>query len=700
MLASQVEFDQVEATYFWGNREDLAKTIDGIDASRRGWSVARRLHEPQAAMFRTAAPLKENLLLLTLCFQSGRPYGSMAEFSLSFTTDEKPTLTGNWQPLTIINQSATNGSLTLMPNGRLRAEEVVAVTTGRIPDNNYQVMVRTTGRDVTGFRIDVYPVRRSLPQLLPEVAKVQDKPVMAWAMYGDFVLTEFRATRMTQSTNVALGAPVKASHPLYQTTLPTGQMTAAALTDGLPSTFAHPQQPDLGERFHFEIDLGELHPLNHLALWGRNDGLQKENRMSRVRVRLYEEDPATGALPTWEGIDREDGSYPQRGEVDILRATDGSGKFQGRFIRLSSDSPVPLSPQFAEVEAYPVRRLTPKRLRADGREIRITDELKIPPGCFRLALEMNVVNEQTYRNIPLRWRFRGTDGGWLISREQTLEIPCPSAGEYVLEAQASHSDGSWDETVMSFPFMVLAPFTQSRGFVLLVGLVTLTVGGLIAWLISRRRIAALEILTALATERTRIARDMHDEVGARLSQLSFLLKSLEHHPALPESAKGEVMQLSDTASQALGSLDEVVWTVNPKNDSLEALARFLGQHAARYLELLGIHFRLVAPPAWPTISVSAQIRHDLAMAVKEALQNVVKHASAREVVMTLNLLDRDFTVDITDDGSGLPEQSAASGRSGLANMNDRLKSLGGSCQINRCPEGGTKVSLRVPLGSI
>jgi signal transduction histidine kinase len=697
LTASPVVFDKVEATYFSGNPEDLAKTIDGVDASGRGWSVAPRTHQPQAVFFKTAAPLKADLVLLSLSFQSGRPYGSMAEFSLSFTGDDQPSLNGNWQPLTIVSQSATTGSLILMPNGRLRAEEVVAVTTGRIPDNNYQVTVRTAGHVVTGFRIDVYPVRRTLPQLLPEVEAVADVPVMAWAMLGDFVLTEFRAARITHSTNVALGAPVSASHPLYQTTMPAGEMTAAALTDGLPSTFAHPRQPDLGDSFHFEIDLGKEHALDHISLWGRNDGLEKEDRMSRVMVRLYDQNPAEGALPVWEGIDREDGSYPLRGEVDILRAADGRGRFGGRYIRLSSDSPVPLSPQFAEVEVYPVRRLIPVSLRADGREIGIADGARIPPGTLRLALEIKVANEEALRDTPFRWRFGGEDGGWLVSRERTLEMPCPAAGEYTFEAQASHSDGTWDATMMSLPLVVLAPFTQSRSFMLLVALCTLLVGGLFAWFVSRRRIVALEALSALATERTRIARDMHDEVGARLSQLSFLLKSLERHPALPESAKGEVLQLSETASQALGSLDEVVWTVNPKNDSLESLARFLGQHAARYLGLIGVSFRLVAPPAWPALVVSAQVRHDLAMAVKEALQNVVKHSAASEVELTLTLVDGEFSVRITDDGCGLPDPPAASERSGLANMKARLEGLGGSFQIQRRPEGGTEVVLRVPL---
>jgi signal transduction histidine kinase len=113
--------------------------------------------------------------------------------------------------------------------------------------------------------------------------------------------------------------------------------------------------------------------------------------------------------------------------------------------------------------------------------------------------------------------------------------------------------------------------------------------------------------------------------------------------------------------------------------------------------VIGVSFRLVAPPAWPALVVSAQVRHDLAMAVKEALQNVVKHSSASEVVLTLALVGRDFSVRITDNGCGLPDPQVASQRSGLANMKARLEAHGGFCQIQRRTEGGTEVTLSVSL---
>jgi signal transduction histidine kinase len=693
--ASPVVFDAVEATYFQGTREDLARTIDGIDASGRGWSVAPRIDQAQSIVFTTAAPINANVILLTLCFQSGRPNGSIAECALSFTSDSQPSLNGNWRPLPIVNQSATTGSLTLTTDQRLRAGEVVAVTTGRIPDNNYQITARTTGHVVTGFRIDVFPVRRTLEQLLPEVT---DVPVMAWAMGGDFVLTEFRAAIITHSTNVALGAPVKASHPLYQTMTPVQVMTPMALTDGLPSTFAHPRQPDIGSRFFFEIDLGSVHDIDHISLWGRNDVLGFEKRLSRLHVRLHEEDPSQGAEPVWQGIDRADGSHPQRGEVDILRAADGKGRFRGRYLRLSTDSEEPLSPQLAEVEVYAARPMVMAGLRADGREIEVAKTTVIPPGTRRLSMEMGFENIDLPPESGFRWRLPGVQDDWRVSRGRLLEMTCPPAGNHLFEAQAAHSDGMWDAMLLSQKLTVRKPFTDTAGFYWLLACATLSTGVLITWVVSRRRIVALEAQTALAAERTRIARDMHDEVGARLSQLSFLLKAFQNNTKLPENAKQDVRQLSETATQALGSLDEVVWTVNPKNDTLESLARFIGQYAVRYLEPLSIGCRIGSPPAWPHLEVSAQTRHHIVMSVKEALQNVIKHSNATQVNIGLALADGSFVVRIADNGCGLGENTRETGRSGLANMESRLKSIGGSFSLRRSQEGGTEVELTVPIG--
>src|SRR5690606_31531705 len=121
----------------------------------------------------------------------------------------------------------------------------------------FQVRIPAPAQAVTGFRLDVFPFQRA------------DSPGLrvAWNEYRDFCLTEFRVEAIqTQTTNVALGRPVKASHPLWAGHSP------AVLTDGLPGSFNHPQQSGLGSAFYFEVDLGAVRTLDHISLMGRADG--------------------------------------------------------------------------------------------------------------------------------------------------------------------------------------------------------------------------------------------------------------------------------------------------------------------------------------------------------------------------------------------------------------------------------------------
>ncbi len=176
-------------------------------------------------------------------------------------------------------------------------------------------------------------------------------------------------------------------------------------------------------------------------------------------------------------------------------------------------------------------------------------------------------------------------------------IACPAPGNYVLRAQARHSDGTWDASVFSIPMSVPVRFTKTWGFLGLVGSGTLLTGGLIALFFSRKRLARHRAQQALANERARIARNMHDDVGARLSQLSFLVNAASGEP--PEKRQEGLEQISRTAGEALASLDEVVWTVNPKNDTLESMAHYLAHYTSRYLDPLGIACNIDMPVEWP-----------------------------------------------------------------------------------------------------
>jgi signal transduction histidine kinase len=674
-----VVFQSVEATFQSGTPGDLKNTIDRIESGPRGWSVAPRLGDRQAAIFRTAEPLEADLINVTLSFFSGQPNHAIAEFAFSATADATPSLAGHWEPMTVVRFKATNATLERMEGNRLRAVETLEVDSAA-RDVSYTVTVRTPLRGVTGFRLEAFPVRR---------ASGDTSQRMAWSADGDFVLTEFRAEVVPGSTNVALGAPVRTSHPVET------YLTAEALTDGVPYSLVHPRDSNLGAAFFYEIDLGSVHTFDHLALRQRNDQWDID-RLSRVLIQLYDREPAPGVAPVWKTVHRADGSHPDIASVDVLHAANGQGVFRGRYLRLSSDSPVPKSPQLAEVEMYETRTPELVSVRADGHGLAMGIPLFVPPGTHRLLLAMQILAAGLPPDQVFRWRLLGHRDEWQPARHLALDTPCPPAGTYTFEAQAAHSDGTWDATALIVPITVRTPFIQTPAFRWLVAAAALLVGVLLSRHFTRRRIAALEARSALADERTRIARDMHDEVGARLAQLAVLQDVFASEYALPEAAQESIRQLSRTARQAVASLDEVVWTVDPQNDTLASTAEYLARYATSYLAPLKIACRIVAPIDWPSAEIRAQVRHELILAFKEALQNVVKHAHATEVILTLRHEPTWFIVRLADNGCGLPSNAHGPGRDGLRNMAARLAAAGGICEIDSST-GGAIVEMRVPL---
>jgi signal transduction histidine kinase len=676
-----------EATFHSGVSGSLETVIDGVDTGPQGWSVAPKVHEPQALVVRCARPVEAAELDVTLFFMAGRPMNTIAEFALSYTTDPEPSLSGNWKLLEIVKFNAQVTTLRRTEDGHLRSDPLPFYVTGMIPDDVYRATVLLPGGRATGFRLEVFPVKRT----------PKSPPGLSWYPGFNFWLTEFRVEVHTrETTNIALHRPVKASHTLFIHR--TGEsLQASALTDGLPATIAHPDDPTLGANFFFEVDLGRVAALDHIGL--RNRGDIEFDRLSRVWLRLYDNDPSGAAAPAWEGINRADGSHPAEATVDIVRPDIGKGIFHGRYLRLSSDSPVPLSPQLAEVEVYESRVPELVSVLVDGREIPLTDRLEVPPGVRRLALRLRIPQEGLPPGVSFRWRVPGELDAWQDSRLMSIDMACPMPGKTVFEAQALHSDGQWDATIYRLPihtgrFFWQAPvFRWSAG----IGIVLLAVG--LGVILARRRagrkLALMKMESALADERRRIARDIHDDLGSSLTRISIVADGDSAAPRQPARMESDLATIHSVAKEMVLTMDQIVWAVNPQNDSLEALARYLADFAEEFLEPTGLRLRLDLPidlPAWP---LPSRLRHNLFLAFKEALNNTVKHAAAHEVEVTLRIEDRRIRIAVRDDGRSFASPHTAG--NGLDNMRVRLESLGGTCRLTSNPGQGTTVEFELQV---
>jgi signal transduction histidine kinase len=249
---------------------------------------------------------------------------------------------------------------------------------------------------------------------------------------------------------------------------------------------------------------------------------------------------------------------------------------------------------------------------------------------------------------------------------------------------------------------VLPPFWRKWWFITLTSLVLLgMIVGSVHYVSTQRlqrQLAALRQQEALERERARIARDIHDQVGASLTQLSLLGELVESDKYHPEEVEGHARQIEATALETTRALDEIVWTVNPSNDTLDGLITYVCKYAQEYLALAQLRYRLEVPPQLPNIPISPELRHNVFLAAKEAVNNIVKHSDAKAAWLRLRLEPGRFTLEIEDNGRGLSPGATEKGRNGLRNMRKRLEDVGGEFVIGPGAEGGTRVSLTAPLG--
>ncbi len=203
---------------------------------------------------------------------------------------------------------------------------------------------------------------------------------------------------------------------------------------------------------------------------------------------------------------------------------------------------------------------------------------------------------------------------------------------------------------------------------------------------------------ALQQERSRIAQDLHDNIGANLAQIGLLTEQVEQAMDDPDEMRTRLDHIFNVSHATAKELDAVVWAVDPANDTLEEFARYVHGYAEDYLGMAGIRCHFTSTGPMPVLHLSASLRHHLLMVVKEALHNVVGHAAATVVTLGIGIEDHHVVLEIADDGCGLPPAGTRRSGNGLHNMKSRAAEIGGICELLTPASGcGTIVRLTVPI---
>jgi signal transduction histidine kinase len=206
----------------------------------------------------------------------------------------------------------------------------------------------------------------------------------------------------------------------------------------------------------------------------------------------------------------------------------------------------------------------------------------------------------------------------------------------------------------------------------------------------------LEHQRAMEQERTRIAQDLHDELGSGITEMSMLAARAKTGPALDEKRALYLDQVGEKARDLVTGLDEIVWAMHPRHDSLSSVVSYFSLYAERFLGLANIGWSLEDSAGAPDLTIDSQRRHQLFLAFKEALTNVVRHSGATQVRIRIHAEGKKLQVRIADDGRGLPSAATHEDMDGVINMRHRIEQLGGSFKINGQAGTGTTVSFEVP----
>ena len=338
----------------------------------------------------------------------------------------------------------------------------------------------------------------------------------------------------------------------------------------------------------------------------------------------------------------------------------------------------------------------------DGLVITNRTDIKLPHDYKKIEFRYAAMSFVAPENVLFKRRLVGFDEGWVADGNQrSVTYPQLSPGHYKFQFNACNNDGIWDDAPFQVVFEVVPAFWQTLWFRAgVVILFTILVAGLVRYAARvklRRKLLRLEQAHQLEQERTRISRDLHDDLGARLTQMAFLTDLAAEESGAPTAMQNKLRDVSRQARNAVQSLDETVWMVNPQKDALPQLIAYLATYAEQFFQSTNIACRQEICRGLSEIPLPGKLRREIFLLVKEALNNVHKHSGATEVWLRIAVHGPVLRIVIQDDGRGFSPSETDSHRNGLKNMRRRAEAAGIRFRLRSSPGQGTRLVFRVGL---
>jgi ligand-binding sensor domain-containing protein/signal transduction histidine kinase len=355
-----------------------------------------------------------------------------------------------------------------------------------------------------------------------------------------------------------------------------------------------------------------------------------------------------------------------------------------------------LSPEPDRPDALtPPIRITKVRIRGaeyPTSELGETDlsGLLLQPSQDEIQIEFASLNFAVGDVIKYQYRLEGADTGWSTPSElRAVNYPRLSPGSYRFLVRAINADGLVSSAPAAVSFRVLPPVWRRWWFLAVVGLLGAT---LIYWAYRFR----LDRLLELERVRTRIATDLHDDVGSSLTQIA-IMSEVARRQGADERVAEPLGQIANLSRELVDSMSDIVWAINPKRDHLGDLAQRMRRFASDVLSTNGVELKFQAPGERADAVLQADLRREVFLVFKESINNVARHSHCKRVNVLLSLQERQLVMRVCDDGRGFERQSGDGQGHGLASMRERARRLRGTFRADSEPGGGTVLTLTVPL---
>jgi ligand-binding sensor domain-containing protein/signal transduction histidine kinase len=407
-------------------------------------------------------------------------------------------------------------------------------------------------------------------------------------------------------------------------------------------------------------------------------------------------------IGTGRGVDRLD---PEHDRIKHYTAADGLargypiiafrdrqgalwfGTIQGlsRFIPepdpIPSPPPIGISGLRIAGELYPVSELGETDV----------SKLTLGPNQNQLQIDFSSLRFGLGESPRYQYKLEGADRDWnALTDQRTVNYAKLSPGTYRFVVRAVNSDGTPSPTPATVAFTILPPIWQRWQFLLLAAMVV----GLAVYAIHRYRVARL---VEMERVRTRIATDLHDEIGSNLSLIAMIGEVANRHVASDDSQMaGWLSLIAGTSRETMDSMSDIVWAVNPQKDSLSDLTQRMRRVADDNFTARNIAFQFSAPGRETDIKLGAETRREIFKIFKESVNNILRHAQCTQAAIEFQVEAGQLVLKLSDNGQGFDPATASDGN-GLASMRRRAKTLGGELKVISQPGSGTTIILKAPL---